>query len=569
MERLHLRREEQHPIVQSIGDLFLEAARGWGEAYQSNIVNFPFAKRRVEEEVHLNPAFKEFIEACRKHPSAHKHELASFLLRPTTRLQRYHLHFETILKYTENPNEDRDLLTQATELIDSQLNAGQKGLIDSERRVNVLDLAQGVARKSDTVSHDLDLLQPSRKLVHDAKVLGKKDLTSFELASLKAILLDNYLVLVRSRRREGAESETSRQSVFPAPNFTFVGNPIPIELLESRGFDDPPVQESGKELWPFTIQHVSRKTKPLTFYSLSEEAREEWRAKLDETIDERSKAETVSKLIASHVLGFNSYALQIKKKPNKDLWLFSVKHVGRKVGPLLLQPLFKKGRVDWKASLDEAMGIKGIRSTVEEARHIYENQILRSNVTTVSSSSKSREISSSVFPSKITAVVPFTTLDGRKHVAIGCSEGVWVGSPSQPESLRKVLDLKSVSQAAVLESIGLFLVLADKTLTSYSLESLVPSSSSGFHPKPTPQTLNQERALFFSVGSFEGRSLLVYLAHKSDYFNFRILEPVRQDSASRGKGPQRNSMLGRIRTFGKEKEECTFSQNFRVCQVSK
>jgi hypothetical protein len=47
-------------------------------------------------------------------------------------------------------------------------------------------------------------------------------------------------------------------------------------------------------------------------------------------------------------------------------------------------------------------------------------------------------------------------------VAVGCEEGVWIGLRNDPRSLRKVLHVKSVTNIAVLEEFGIFLVLQDK-----------------------------------------------------------------------------------------------------------
>lgn len=72
------------------------------------------------------------------------------------------------------------------------------------------------------------------------------------------------------------------------------------------------------------------------------------------------------------------------------------------------------------------------------------------------------------------------TPDGRALVAIGCSEGVWIGFRHDPNcmlgnkrltdgsllpyslAMRRVLLLKMVTQCAMLEEFGIFLVLADK-----------------------------------------------------------------------------------------------------------
>src|SRR5258708_20979213 len=79
-------------------------------------------------------------------------------------------------------------------------------------------------------------------------------------------------------------------------------------------------------------------------------------------------------------------------------------------------------------------------------------------------------------------VIPtIASTDGRTCLAIGCAEGLWIGyrDDSQCErcapviytvcysgtsitALRRVLDLKMVTQCAVLEESGIFLVLANK-----------------------------------------------------------------------------------------------------------
>lgn len=57
------------------------------------------------------------------------------------------------------------------------------------------------------------------------------------------------------------------------------------------------------------------------------------------------------------------------------------------------------------------------------------------------------------------------TVDRRSLVAVGCDEGVWIGLRHDPRSLRKVLHVKAVTNIAVLEEFGIFLVLQDKVST--------------------------------------------------------------------------------------------------------
>jgi len=81
--------------------------------------------------------------------------------------------------------------------------------------------------------------------------------------------------------------------------------------------------------------------------------------------------------------------------------------------------------------------------------------------------------------------------------------------------MRRVLQLKAVTQCAMLETFGIFLVLADKSLFAYHIEALVPSSPQGTGQNLIPQKLNGTKDVhFFSVGQFQGRTLVAYMKKK-------------------------------------------------------
>ncbi|KAK7062513.1 Rho guanine nucleotide exchange factor [Paramarasmius palmivorus] len=84
-----------------------------------------------------------------------------------------------------------------------------------------------------------------------------------------------------------------------------------------------------------------------------------------------------------------------------------------------------------------------------------------------------------------------------------------------------------VTQCAMLEDFGIFLVLADKSLFAYHIEALVPSSPSSQHATQTPQKLSGNRDVhFFSVGTLQGRTLVIYMKKKSMDSIFYAVEPV-------------------------------------------
>jgi len=79
--------------------------------------------------------------------------------------------------------------------------------------------------------------------------------------------------------------------------------------------------------------------------------------------------------------------------------------------------------------------------------------------------------------------------------------------------MRRVLHLRNVTQCAMLEDFGLFLVLADKTLFAYHIEALVPTQPFSPYVQDDYQKLNSasKDVQFFSVGTMYNRTLVIYM----------------------------------------------------------
>ncbi|KAN0061414.1 Rho guanine nucleotide exchange factor [Thecaphora frezii] len=497
VERLHVRQREENPIVQTIGDIFLSAALDWGQAYTMYLINYPLAISRVKREISVNPRFKAFVETCRRDPAAHKHPLENFLFRPPARLQRYHLHLESILKKTEEGNSDRDNLQSAIDVINDQCKTAQAGVEATEVKVKIREYAYNLASKRNKSAVDLDLLNPQRQLIHQGRVLRKPDAFDFDWTELLAILFDNYFIVTKQKRKEETEDAAA------ASRFVLAKRPIPVEMLELSGFGDTSISRSiglsnfhisrereARDFWPFTLSHLGGKVEPLTLFAPSKDARLEWKRKLEEAIRLRLEIQEANKVFEPHTLS------------------------------------------------DDVFALPGI-SSIEPDRPVA-------------------GADPGAFHGRVTCAVPFTTSDGRRLVAIGCADGVWIGLRNDPRSLRKVLHLKLVTQCAVLESFGIFVVLADKVLISYSLEALVPSASSNTANLRPPQKLSGNRdVLFFKVGVLKDRTLLVYMKKKANESVFRALEPVLN-------APRANEGKSGSGFFGKFGKDSKSSDWFRI-----
>ncbi len=62
LEVLYVRQREQHPVIQNVGDIFLEAATEFRTVYPAYVGHHPLAEKRMKDELENNPEFRLFIE---------------------------------------------------------------------------------------------------------------------------------------------------------------------------------------------------------------------------------------------------------------------------------------------------------------------------------------------------------------------------------------------------------------------------------------------------------------------------------------------------------------------------
>lgn len=66
LEVMYVRQREQSPVIQRIGDIFLDAATEFRLAYPTYIGHHPLAEKRLREETEENSEFRLFLEVCRR-----------------------------------------------------------------------------------------------------------------------------------------------------------------------------------------------------------------------------------------------------------------------------------------------------------------------------------------------------------------------------------------------------------------------------------------------------------------------------------------------------------------------
>ncbi|KAG6816279.1 hypothetical protein H0H87_007316 [Tephrocybe sp. NHM501043] len=487
VKEFHRIQREQHPLIGSIIEPLTHAALQFRDAYLEYIPNYPIAAYRIDDEMANNPSFKAFVEACVRHPDAHRLDMKNFINRPIPRLLRYELLLKGILEETPAGDSDIDQIPETVDLIKSLGKETEPGVFAAKQKVELWRYNSNLVFKAgETV--DMDLLNLNRSLVHSGKLLRQPEsgLEWNGWSELFVLLFDNYMVMTKPKERDGVTKyQVNRR-------------PVPLDLLTLVNFTEAPTQRSTGILRGLRGErHADNASGP----GLSP----------DTPGDSRS------------------------------VYPLTLHHNGRTGGPYILYAESAQARLEWKQKLDEALVL---RKVVQESNKAFEPQTLSADTFLIPSMMVNTASpgwnQDNAFTGKVTCSVPFTTPNGRPLVAIGCAEGVWIGYQHDPKSMRRVLHLKMVTQCAMLEEFGIFIVLADKSLFAYHIEALVPTHPQNPHSQTAhvPQKLNGNKDVhFFSVGTLHGRTLIIYMKKKGLESIFRVLEPVGDKINEKVKAP--------------------------------
>ncbi|KAJ7780243.1 Dbl-like domain-containing protein [Mycena maculata] len=481
VEKLHEIQREQHPRIRSITEPVLDAALNFREAYLDYIPNYPIAAYRIDDEMANNPAFKAFVEMAIRHPDAHRLDMKNFINRPIPRLLRYELLLKGILEETPADHSDRHTIPQLLEIIKALGKESEPGVGSAKQKVELWRYNSNIVFKPGE-SIDMDLLDENRSLIYAGKLLRQPE-SGRTWNELYVLLFDNYLVMTKPKEKDGVTK------------YSVVRRPIPLDLLTLVNFTDPPTQRSAGLLRNLRGERYGGGG------------------------------------------GGDNAGVAEGPADSRSLFPCTLHHNARAGGSHILYAESAQARVEWKQKLEEALGL---RRVVQESNKVFELETLSTDTFLVPSLSVAPATQPAYHENsltgKVTCSVPFNTTDGRGLVAIGCAEGVWIGFRHDSRSMRRVLHLKMVTQCAMLEDFGIFLVLADKSLFAYHIEALVPSSPQSANATQTPQKLNGN-VQFFSVGSLLGRTLVVFMKRKNIDSIFHVVEPIIDKINERAKAP--------------------------------
>ena len=277
------RRQQENPVVRNVGDIFLTFVPRF-DPFIKYGANQLYGKWEFERERAANPAFQRFIDETERLKESRKLELNGYLTKPTTRLARYPLLLEHVLKVTADDNPDKEDLPKAVDMIRKILGEVNKESGIAENRFNLRQLQMQLEWPPGEKG-DLKLLEENRELVFKG-ALKKAPTDSSEIV----VYLFNHALLLT---RQKVVNKREKLKVYKRP--------IPLELLVITQMDEiipklgiskrpssslipgakaavngPKAATNAKEGFPITFRHIGKGGYDQTLFALSQIQRRKW-----------------------------------------------------------------------------------------------------------------------------------------------------------------------------------------------------------------------------------------------------------------------------------------------------
>ncbi|KAG9296550.1 hypothetical protein G9A89_015142 [Geosiphon pyriformis] len=215
------KRQNSYAIVEQIGDIFLEFVPSFDPFIKYGAHQL-WGKYEFEREKNENPEFAKFVEDTERLPQSRKLELNGYLTKPTTRLGRYPLLLEAVLKQTPQDHPDFTNLPKVISIIREFLTNVNVESGRSENRFNLQHLHDHL---KGTEHVDLKLMEEGRQLIFKGTL--KKRSGAGESSDLQVFLFDHVLLMVKVK------------TVNKVEQYKINRKPIPLELLTTSILESP------------------------------------------------------------------------------------------------------------------------------------------------------------------------------------------------------------------------------------------------------------------------------------------------------------------------------------------
>ncbi|KAG0047494.1 RHO1 GDP-GTP exchange protein 2 [Gryganskiella cystojenkinii] len=499
LAELRVRQEEQ-PLVESIGDILLAHVAGFEQSYTSYISRIVISEFMYKREEARNPKFAQFLKDCTRHPEARRLGLRHFIGQPYQRIPRYPLLLNEIIKRTDDGVSDRETVLEVIRVCTELGKRVDACIAEGNRHVRMLTVQDKIYFKSGEVPQDLKLSEKSRKL-HFECLVRRRSNFDVQVIELRIFLFDHILLMTKEKRDKMSDKDGHVYQV--SKN---VGIPIPLELMHIWADDGKPMSMlNGREPTPGR--------------------------KLNNSTKSTGSGHRQS-IVGGHQ---HETAYRLGFQETKFSAPVTIEHHGRRVYTLYMTP------ADRDQFMEKIEIAQTLRKEAVSGSHLFKTSVI-THMNAAPPIPSANLVHNPLDGRKVTCSATYlNVLDGKRRVVIGTEDGVFVGMEDDPYSFRLALAELHVGQVSVLEAYHILLVLTGKVLKAFNLSCLDPNTEKSLQ---IGQQLGKS-VQFFSAGTCVGKTLVITMKKKNaGESHFSAYEPV--ENAVLGHHPRGFSL-----SFGK------------------
>lgn len=263
--------------VPTIGDILIQHMQFFEKPYVTYSPQALMAKYLAEQEIKNNPEFERFTREITKHERTDRLPIWHYLLCPVTRMQRYPLLIEGLLKKTPKDHPDHIFLTRSYEIIRSVASKADNQALHIKNRLGILNIRDRIIFKQGE-AHDLLLDNPNRRLYHKGTLKRRSGtLDVADKNDIYAFVFDHMVVMTKMRKTSTGEE------------YRLWKKPIPLQMLakyQSTSTNNASVISGMNPVGTgvtLTLHHLgSRGGAVYPFFCSTIEEKQEWTKAIDD-----------------------------------------------------------------------------------------------------------------------------------------------------------------------------------------------------------------------------------------------------------------------------------------------
>ncbi|OBZ84067.1 Rho1 guanine nucleotide exchange factor 1 [Choanephora cucurbitarum] len=280
---VNAQQQHENACIPMIGDVLIKHYAYFEDPFTRYCPHISLSEYLIKEEAKSNPNFEKFIAQVEKSKRMRRLAFRHFLLNPVTRLQRYPLLLDAILKSTDLDHPDYAYLTRCLDMV-KKVASKSDALADVfKKRVQILEIHDSIRFKPGEYQ-DLRLTDPQRKLYYQGDIKRRSSgITEVsERSEIRIFIFDHLMLLTKPRKLSTTNSaEECRVWKRPIPLQMLYVNQLPTKLTHSSTSSSLRSYNQASLLVPFTFQHLGQRGGTYTFMCTSDE-KQKWLVAIEE-----------------------------------------------------------------------------------------------------------------------------------------------------------------------------------------------------------------------------------------------------------------------------------------------